>query len=76
MGLSRLYTKSGPSVTVTCKANFIKVMKIIKSNDRYLMYDLPEKVGISLSLMHFNLKHILQLQKMSVRWKPPILTDK
>lgn len=29
-------------MTVTGKANFIKVMKIIKSNDRYLMYDLPK----------------------------------
>ena len=54
-------TNSGPSVTVTGKANFIKGRKIIKSNSRYVMCDLAKYVGIKLSLVHFNLKHILQV---------------
>ena len=64
--------KSGGPVTVAGKA---KVGEIIESDSRSMIHDIAKAVGKSLSWVHFILKHILKVQKISVSCIPHILTD-
>ncbi|XP_062582211.1 histone-lysine N-methyltransferase SETMAR-like [Saccostrea cucullata] len=67
--------KSGRPVTVSGKRNVSKVKEIIESDGRYTVRDIAKAVGISLSRVHFILKRILKVRKISARWIPHILTD-
>lgn len=67
--------KSGRPVTVSGKTNVSKVKEIIESDGRYTIRDIAKAVGISLSRVHFILKRILKVRKISARWIPHILTD-
>ena len=49
--------------------------EIIESDGRYTIRDIGKAVGISLSRVHFILKGILKLQKITARWIRYILTD-
>lgn len=57
----------GRPVTVTGKANVSKVIKIIESDGRYTIRDIVKTFGISLSRVHFTLKGILKVRKISTR---------
>ena len=67
--------KSGRPVTVTDKTNVSKVKEIIESDGWHTIRDISKAVGISLSRVHFILKRILKVRKISARWIPHILTD-
>ena len=66
--------KSGGPVTVAGKA---KVGEIIESDSRSMIHDIAKAVGKSLSWVHFILKHIWKVQKISASCIPHtcILTD-
>ena len=57
--------KSGQPVTVTGKNNVSKVKAIIESDGRYMIRNIAKAVGISLSQVHFILKCILKVRKIS-----------
>ncbi|XP_062593106.1 histone-lysine N-methyltransferase SETMAR-like [Saccostrea cucullata] len=65
--------KSGLPVTVSGKTNVSKVKEIIESDGRYTIRDIAKAVGIS--RVHFILKRILKVRKISARWIPHTLTD-
>ena len=67
--------KFGRPVTVAGKTNVSKVKEIIERDGRYTIWEIAKAVGISLSRVHFVLKRILKVRKISARWIPHILTD-
>ena len=65
--------ESGRPVTATGKNNVSKVREIIESDDSYIVLDITKADGISLSSVHFILKRILNVRKISARWIPPFI---
>ena len=67
--------KPGRPRRATAKENVSKVKEVIKRDARYTVRDLAKIVGISLSSVHFILKKILHVRKITARWVPHLLTD-
>ena len=67
--------KSGRPVTATGKTNVSKVREIIKSDGGNTIRGVFKVVGISLLRVHFMLKRILKVRKISARWIRHVLTD-
>ena len=52
-----------------------KVKEIVERDAWYTLCDIGQIVGISFSRVHYILKNILNLRKISARWVPHLLTD-
>ena len=61
-------------VTLMGNTNVSNIKEIIESDGRYTIRDIAKAVSISLSRMHFILKCILKVRKISARWISHILT--
>ena len=55
--------KSGRPETATGKPNVSKVREILESDGRYIDRGIAKAVGISLSRVHFILKHVLKCER-------------
>lgn len=58
-------------VAVIGKGNVSKVSEITESDDRYTIRNISKAVGILLSV-HFSLKRILKVRRMSALWIPQL----
>lgn len=62
-------------VTVTGKTSVSRVRKMIESDGKHTIRSTANSVGIAFSRVHFILKSILKVRKISVKWIPHIKTD-
>ena len=67
--------KSGRPKSESCGENGSKLKEIDERDARYTLDDKARMVGISLSRVHYILKNILNVRKISVRWVPYLLSD-
>ena len=51
-----------------------KIKEIIEGDARFTVRDIAQKVGISLSTVHLNLKKHFKVRKIFARWVPHLLT--
>ena len=63
--------KSGRLKSVSCDEIVSKVNDIVEYTVRHTV----RMVGISLSRVHYIVKNILNVRKISARWVPHLLTD-
>jgi hypothetical protein len=67
--------KSGWPKSTSRKEIVSKIKDIIERDARFKVRDIAQKVGISLSNVHFILKKHLKVRMISARWVPHLLTD-
>ena len=67
--------KSGRPKSASRKEIVSKIKEIIEGDARFIVLDIAQKVGISLSMVHLILKKHLKVRKISARWVPHQLTD-
>ena len=58
----------------SCDKIVSKVKEIVERDAGYTVHDISQMVGMSLSRVHYILKNILNVRKISVRWLPHLLT--
>lgn len=63
------------AVTGKAKVSQLHIINVIESDSRYTIPDITKDVGLSLSRVHFILKRILNVRKISAIWILHILTD-
>lgn len=63
------------AVTGKAKVSQLHIINVIESDSRDTIPDITKDVGLSLSRVHFILKRILNVRKISAIWILHILTD-
>ena len=64
-----------PSSAVT-KSNIDEIKSIIDKDARFTVRQQPQMIDFGLASVHFIMKKILKVTKISARWIPYLLTDK
>ena len=72
---SKMPPYSGRPRSAVTKSNINKIKSIIEKDARFTVRQLAQMTNLGLASVHFILKKILKVTKISARWIPHLLTD-